>query len=426
MRKLRTLLFALVLTLVSVFVSACSCGGTGEVGGFNVNHIYAESIKLQCITNTDSVRGEIDPVSQDLYITCHIGDRFIIEYEITPSNATTTQVNWSFDNAGVGIVEPYKSEGYTRNKSTKEQVEFEAKARSESKYKTTLTFTIQDLNKSAKAYIEVYDAVEDLSSFATPENVNFDTKTNSLTWSAVNKVVEPDGDVVNAKVSAGYPVGLTGYEIIKLDPVTNEQVGDPIPVGRGVTKYSDIVAGVDYSFKVRALGDGLNVKSGEFTTPFKFYKLETISELANQQDNKLGGTGKISFKAPLRSAKSTFYYFGLESAGSYEPCEFTTAVSLTDKISYTLEHNTYFADRANSDKYNIEVISYPENYNASKGYAEVNGARYYASDASAPYAIQKLAKPNIELSTNVGTIRIDGVDFANSNLSTYISLGVGQ
>ena len=425
MRKLRTLLFALVLTLVSVFVSACSCGGTGEGGGLNINHIYAESIKLSCLTNNGSVVGEIDPVSQDLYITCHVGDRFVIEYEITPSNATTTQVNWSFDNAGVGIVEPYKSEGYTRNKSTKEQVEFEAKARSDSKYKTTLTFTIQDLNKSAKAYIEVYDAVEDLSSFVVPENVNFDTKTNSLTWSAVNKVKEPDGDVVNAKVSAGYPVGLTGYEIIKVDPVTDEQVGEPIAVGKGVTKYSGLEAGVDYAFKVRALADGLNVKTGEFSNTFKFYKLETISELTNQQDNKFGGSGSISFKAPLRSSKSTFYYFGLENASSYTPYEMSTASSLTDKISYTLSHN-YFVDKSNSDKYNIEVVSYPENFNSTKGYADIDGVRYYPSDASTPYAIQKLVKPNIELATNSGTIRIDGVDFANSNLSTYVSLGVDQ
>lgn len=429
MRKLRTLLSALVLTLVSIFVTACSCGGEGGGGGLNVNHIYAESISLKCLTDNGSVVGQVDPVSKDLYITCHVGDRFVIEYEITPSTATTTQVDWSFDSAGVGIVEPYKAEGYTRNKSTKEQVEFQAKARSDSKYKTTLTFTIHDLSKSANAYIEVYDAVEDLSSFVTPENINFDTRTNSLTWSAVTKVKEPDGDVVNAKVSAGYPVGLTGYEIVRLDATTGEQIGEPIMVGRSVTKYEGLEAGVDYSFKVRALADGLNAKSSEFSNPFKFYKLATASDVSNAVDAKNGGTGEISFAAPLRSAKSVLYYFGMDTAGSYEPFQKWTEVSTTERKSYSVNHND-FVDKSNSSTYKIQIVSFPENYIDANGYAlvgeEGNQVRYYPSDATNTFTVEKLVSPDVELATTTGVVTIDGVDFAGSNLSSYISLGVAK
>ncbi len=417
----------MIILLVSAFASACTCMGGGDSGsGFN--HIYAQNISLQCLTSNESVIGTVDPVSKDLYITCHVGDRFVIEYEITPSNATTTQVNWSFDTAGVGIVEPYRNAGYTRNKSTKEQVEFEAKARSGSKYKTTLTFTVHELNKYAKAYIEVYDKVEELNSFIEPENLDFDSTTNTLTWSPVTNVIKTNGSITAAKLSGGYPVGLVGYELITLDPATSEPVGEPILLAKNQTSYEGLQAGTEYAFKVKALGDGLNTLSGDYTDEFKFYKLECANEISNKVDAKFGGTGEISFKAPLLSSESVVYYYGVNSSDTYTPYRQSTAVSTQDRVSYTLDHN-FFVNKADKDVYNIEIVSYPKDYNATIGYAmggEDDSVRYYPSDPSTPYIIQKLVTPNVEIASARGSLTIAGVSFSNVSLSSYISLGVDK
>ncbi|MGN0960587.1 MAG: hypothetical protein ACI4PF_00140 [Christensenellales bacterium] len=394
MKKAKTIIASLIVMLASIFVGACSCDES------NVPQVYVKDIDIRCLTESESVSSELDANSGILNVYCHVDDVFAIEYNLTPSDATVTQVNWVFSDKG--LVSPKNPNEFARAKSTTEIVEFVAKGRSAERFKTTLTFTAnivgsgnEAINKKAYCNIVVYEKVSELPTFVEPTNLDFDNSNNRLTWNAVTQVITSKGIISNANLSNGYPVGLSGYEIVKTDLDSNLTTIDT--VAPNVTEYSNFTTGVNYDVKVRALGDGNYAKTGEYTDGFKFYKLNEASELSNND-------GLISFKTPLKSSNNKIYYLGLENDNYIE-----RATTADTKIAIRYSAFNY----TESNLYKIQVVSEPSGYDEDKGYAELDGVRYYPSTPSTYLVIEKLSSPVVTLQDIRRAVTIDGITFTD-------------
>jgi len=397
MKKAKTLLGTLLIMLVSIFASACSCGGDG-----NVTHVYEQDINIRCMTANENVSSTIDDISGELSIECREGDRFVIEYEITPVDTTTTQVNWEFASEGKGAVEPYRRD-YSRNKSTKEQVEFEAR----NEGTTTLTFKTQTLGKEAKCTITVYKPVAELATLVAPTNLRYVPAENALKWNPVNSVYEP-GSFVPSTSNGTAIAGLTGYEVVSVD----ENGGETLLTTTTSTKYEGIEAGVHYNLKVRAVGRSYSVKNSDYTEVYKFYKLEPAINIANNN-------GEISFTTQDYANKIEFYPFGADF--NYNQVLIKAVASGSNyKITYNQMPNWN-----QGTSYNISTKVFPLGFDDNLGYGmggTDNAERYFPSDVTAPIEVQRLNKTLLGLLDSTGTATVAGHSFSNVHNSTKIDL----
>ena len=96
MKKAKSILASLFIVMASIFISACSCAGGG-----NAPSVYVKDITVTAASTSSNV---IIENSEIPCIECHVGDRFSIEYNLEPLDATVTQVNWEFSD--YGLVEP--------------------------------------------------------------------------------------------------------------------------------------------------------------------------------------------------------------------------------------------------------------------------------------------------------------------------------
>lgn len=403
MKKVKTILASLVVILASVLMSACSCGDSG------VPQVYVTDINLRCLTETENVKSTLS--GGILNIECHVDDTFKIEYALTPADATMTQVSWEFSDKG--LVAPKNKGDYTRSKSTTEIVEFVAQGRSLERYQTTLTFTANitssgrnGTEKMAICNITVYDRVSELPTFSQPSNISFESKNNTIEWSRVTSVIE-GGDRVNNNPTLdgnGYPRGLQGYEVALENIDTGETTTNFISLNKNSFEMPN--TGVAYNVKVRALGDGKFVKSGEYTDDFRFYKLNEVSNLKN--DN-----GYISFTTPAKSTQNRIYFYEGEDKNQYKE------IGTTELSPLEVNAKNDFKGYQNiKDKFTVEVVSYPENYNSEYGYAEIDGVRYYPSTPKTPLTIQKLTAPVVSLSDRRENITVGGVSFESRDESS--------
>lgn len=410
MKKVKTILASLVIMLASAFASACSCGGDNG----DVVKVYPSDITIKCLTETDTVHSEYDENSGILDITCHLDDRFIIEYTLTPENTNATQVNWAF--SVKDLVEPYKKGDYTRAKSTIEKVEFIAKNRSKTNYQTTLTFstfaegdTKDALSKKAICNITVYDKVENLSTFARPTDLDFKTEkldsgeyVNMLTWSKVREVYKK-GSQTSEAASESELAGLRGYELTIIDEdgeefVTNVGANSAQYPSEAMLKdptnpelnYRPLEDGKTYSFKVKAIGDNANTKSGGYSEPLSFYKLTPVTDMTNKN-------GVISFTTTPKTESYKLQY--LDNAYITVGC---TENSKQEKLYYSKNGNGGIdpSGLENARQYQYSVVCYPTSSAESGYYLDAEGVRLYPSNPSKVLKVQKFAAPTLKLQDN--------------------------
>lgn len=408
MRKAKTIIASLIVMLTSIFVSACSCGDSG-----GASQIYVTDIDIRCVENMSSETIEVTP-GEILKIACHVGDTISLEYKLTPIDATVTQVNWEFENHNK-IVQPKIRNEWYRSKSTTEVVEFEAVGRTESNYTTTLIFTANITDNATsdsfkKAFCEfiVYEDASKLSSFTAPKqsNFKFDNKTNTITWNPVAQVITPEGVTTNATIGENnFPLGLTGYEIVKTNLDTGLTITDK--VGVNVNSYDKFEDGVNYDVKIRAVGDGNYAMSSEYSDSFKFYKLKEATELSNNN-------GIVTFVTPEHSSLNDLHYYYDNADPAINQSKIGIAALPKSQVQRYLNSNDLYNY---GKKYCLSVVSYPDGYNSSKGYSEKDGVKYYPSTPKTSLYVQRLTAPTINLQDTRKPITIAGVEFTNMNES---------
>ena len=410
MKKAKTLLGTLIIMLVSALTTACSCSGDGTI-----THVYPQDINIRCVS--DNVISSIDENSGDLYITCRVGDRFVIEYEITPSDATETQVNWEFDASTRGLVTPYRND-YTRTKSTKEQVEFVAEnTRTDTNHKTDLTFYTVTPKREVKAHIVINPAEKDLATLATPTNVRFEN--GAIRWDKVETVYEPGSTTPTVNNIALN--GLLGYRITSVNLETGEETQLCEDINKSTTAYAGIDAGREYAIRVTAIASGLEVKSSAPSSLYRFYKLNPATNITNNN-------GTISATTPDFGTDIEFYTFGTDYKDYGMDGVYSCHTSPRTTISFHADKLTSYSKRSLLE---IQTISYPQNYNASKKYAEVVDSlsetpiHYFASDATEKLVVQKLNKPEITVAESRKTsVVVGGATFENVNATSVLEFKV--
>lgn len=399
MKKVKTIIASLVVIFASIFVSACSCGES------SVPQVYVTDINIRCVTpDSDGVWSTRDEASGIVEVYARVGEIFGIEYTLTPVDATFTQVNWEFSNKN--LVKTRSGES-TRKKSTTEVVEFVAKERSNSKFTTELTFTANitgsgknGTEKSITCKITVLEKKEDQDTLPAPANIHFNSNQNRIEWDKVSSLIKSDGNInYNPTLTASGTVsGLSGYKVSIKDKNGNLVEEKDV---RYTDTYCDMPStGEQYTVSVRALGSE-TVNSGEYSTPYTFYKLSDATELANNN-------GTVTFVAPQNAYKHTIYYYGVKNDRFKWENNLTNQDNSGANRFYTRDFQN---DTTSIDKYDIALVFYPNYYDESLGYAEVNGVKYFPSTPETSLDIQKLSAPSVQLSASTTSLTVGGVAF---------------
>lgn len=442
MKKVKTILGSLFVMLASVLISACSCSGSDAP----VSHVYVKDISIRCLEEQDDnkVTHSINENSGVINLTCHLYDTFRIEYTLSPSETTTTQVNWSY--SVPDLVSEVDGRTYRAN-SAIEVVEFKAIRRSSNNKTTTITFSTfvagegnELLTKTAVCNVTIFDEVAKLPTLVKPEKVSLVEKetnagvVNRIEWTEVNKVIPvgaTEEQAVTGEMEGGHIKGLKGYELLLTDEngnvVSKDSSGNPgktligpnfncYPTDAMIATgdYVPIESGKKYNAVVTAVGDQGNAKTSAPNDELKFYKIESVSEFKNNN-------GKVTFLAPANSQQHDITY-----SSRFEPVTWSTGLSDgTLAVDFDCNSETYKA----FSLYELSVLSHPRYSESEKvseqGYAVYDdGYRYYPSAQSKVHTIQRLAAPKLSLAPTTMDMEIGGKTFEDVDASTNLILTV--
>ena len=421
MKKVKTFVLIIALFLVSLGFQACSCAPGSEEP---IKHVYAEGITVRLVEEKshDTVSSTYDESSKKLIIDCQLYDRFVLEYSVTPDNTTKTQVKWSITDRN--LVKPYGNEGYERNATATEQVEFLAQARNNQNYTTEITFSTTEYEKSFVCVVNIYTPKDELSTFAQPDGLRYDSETNSLVWNKVTKIVK-DGTESNADMNTqGIAIGLTGYEIAELD--AEGTVVETFTVEKDITTFTPetpFTAGQTYSYKVKALSDPNIMNPSEYTSAYNFHKLLPATITNNN--------GMISCTPSYYTQNVNVYPLGVANPEKYITTS-STSKKPGDNLSTVQKPHSEFGVN-NSLTYKFQAVSYPcsvGTYDSKNGYSEIDGTTvtyYYASEPSRTLEVQKLSVPTLNLTAEESkTMTIDSIDFSSVHGSSIIYISGSQ
>lgn len=396
MKKVKTVIISLLIAFASSFVTACSCTTGGSDGP--VDQVLETAIAIECTSsNVDVTKVE---ESGYLKIECLIGDKFTINYTLSPDNATTTRVNWDY----VGSDDILSCDRNTYSQTVSEPVTFVAK----NVGYTTIQFESDATKKTTQAEVIVRDLPQNVNTFASVDGFSYNKDTAELSWKPVSKETLPDGSVVSCSQAGGSVVGLTGYEVHITDLTNDVDLETVITADPKIT----LDRGIEYAVSVIAKGMRGVKNDSPMSSQFKFCQLEKVIELKNYN-------GTISYVAPKFSAKNTIY---LDS-------KLTTSIDRAlDCSNNSLRDEFLLNEFSSLNEYKISVVSYPKNYLDTAGYSEGgNGIKYYPSVSSDTIEVKRIKNPEIAISNVQGDVTIgEGEDAhtfkgINAYLKTLIS-----
>lgn len=440
MKKLKTIVSSVIIVLASIFVSACSCSGSGDAPA-----VYATDIDLKVTSTSQTIKiidGEIPEIQ------CNVDDTFSIEYTLSPVTTTVTTVSWAPEDDNDKSLVKCLSRESSRSKSTKEKVDFVAVTTSQNNNELTLVFKANagtSAVKEAKVHITIGPKITELPTLILPvDGVGFTNNTNTLKWEPVTQLLQANKSITNVP-SGTVAQGLLSYRIVDRNGnlTTKDGVKQYLPDNSGATyvdtkdaittSYDGIKAGVEYDIEIHTNYDSNWVKPSEPTNAFRFYKLETITPAT--LDNQTGlrnEDGVLKFTTPKFAPNYRIYYYGLDNSGAnvYQSSTEETKVSLN--IASTFSGYNY------GDKYKFQVVSYPANYDSEDGYATENNVRYYPStprnevknsqgivtDRGDVLTVQKLESPTITLESIKDAVTVDSVQFEDAYKDTQIKISV--
>ena len=401
MKKVKTLLLSLVIMLASAFISACSCGST------EVTQILETGISLRCVTEEGLITNEVDEYGV-IHIEMYRGQKFEIEYTLTPVNVTTTEVGWVYSKGG--IVNSGSTNSYSKSKQ--EKVTFTASGVGE----TQIEFITAATKKKAVVNVSVYQTIGNLPVFETPSNFVYNASKRELSWKAVTHYT--NGEVAS-KDNSGDIEGLSFYEV-KIQEYNDELA----PVGeakviRTSSNYipgDEIQTGKRYNVTVTAVGNNQKARSSSESTAFKFIQISENANLAN--DN-----GTITFKMPRYSPEAYIYFKGAED----EAAKHRVSATAGSNMSFNYKEIVGETNAKTMTKYNFCVKFYPfgyaENNEGWQGYLENdgNGYRVYESIFSEEIVVHKLATPQVNVKNSTANMSVGKVSDADNSSYSFAS-----
>lgn len=419
MKKAKMFITGIIMVLASAFMSACSCS-EGEF-----SPIAETGISIRCVNPSENIKCEKEENSGYLTIECYKGDRFTIEYTLTPSNVTTTQVDWEFsDNSGV-----LSTSTFSYSKGAVESVSFTAK----NVGSTVITFKTKTTGKISLAKVKVKKEKAKIPTLDAPSLFEYDINSGEASWNNVTKVWQSNtlqdanptvgsGDDKVAKGLTGYSVSICEmeYSVVTdasgrravLGEVADTQKTVTVSTNKITAEEAGFVAGKIYKLKVKALGNDEDVFTSADSKEFMFCQLETVNDLRVNN-------GEISFTSPKYSTSSEITY-GEKTITKTS----STSGLITDmgNYEYTGDSAIKYTSFDSLDEYNVSVVSKPRGFETAKGYSTEDGVRFYPSARSSVSTFKKLGATSITLENKTGSFAIGEVTFKNVNTKTVLKL----
>lgn len=413
MKKAKIFITGIIMVLASAFMSACSCAET------EFTPVYETGISIRC--TTESVTSSRDDESGNLIIECYKGERFTIEYTLTPASVTTTQVDWEFsDNSGI-----LSTSTFSYSKGAVESISFGARSVGE----TTITFKTKTTGKIAKAKVIVSKEKARIPQLDAPSIFDFDIDSGVVGWNNVTKVWLSN-TLQDAEAFVGTGVdkvakGLTGYSVSIWEMEYNDS-GVPnviestkkevaVSTNKITMPEGGFVVGKTYKVKVKAVGDSRNAFTSADSTEFMFHQVEPVNDLG--VDN-----GAISFTAPKFSQRCEVYYSDKASktkVGSSSNLPISKLGGESYRGENSIKCATFFGEL---EQYNVSVVAMPKEFDKDKNYYTENGVRYYQSPRSNSFIFRKLSTPTITLENVIGNATVGGIVFSDVNIKSVLRL----
>lgn len=385
MKKVKVFLTAIIMVVASAIITACSCSET------EFTPVYETGISIKCTTRNANVDSSLDEESGEVTIWCHRGDRFTIEYTLTPADATSTQVDWEFTKDG-----PLSASTFSYSKGVQESVTFTAKGKGE----TDIVFTTHTTGKKAIAHVTVYEEASKLPTLATPANIHLDISTGAVTWNEITTTGLSGYKAVVQEYkidSKGSPYKDTDVEVVEVELETN--------------RYDAIEPGKTYGIKLTAIGDGRNAMTGTESAEFIFHQLSevTIDGVSN---------GIVSFTTPKYGASGVVACEGTTVTKTFE--SMSSSLAGQGNESYATECNDFGED---SSEYELSITAYPKSFAIGTDiHKKIGKIYFYPSNAVSVPKITRLSAPELSLANILGDQTIGGKTFNNVIKETKLNL----
>lgn len=420
MKKAKMFITGIIMVLASAFMSACSCS-SGEF-----SPVAETGISIRCVNPSENIKYEKDENSGYLTIECYKGDRFSLEYTLTPSNVTTTQVDWEFsDNSGV-----LSTSTFSYSKGAVETVSFTAK----NVGSTVITFTTKTTGKIAKANVKVKKEKAKIPTLDAPSLFEYSTDSKEVSWNNVTKVWQSNTlQDANPTVGSGadkVAKGLTGYSVsvwemeysvvteqgdrkTVLGEVENSKKTVSVSTNKITAEEAGFETGKIYKLKVKALGNDEDVFTSADSKEFMFCQLEAVKDLSVSN-------GEISFTSPKYSVETEITYGGESSIT--KTSSNSGLITERGNCEYRGDSAIKYSNLENLDEYAVSIVAKPKGFDKVTGYSTEDGVRFYPSERSGVASFKKLGKPTISLENKTGSFTIGGKKFEGVNLKTVLKL----
>lgn len=419
MKKAKIFITGIIMVLATAFMSACSCS-EGEF-----SPIAETGISIRCVNPSENIKCEKDENSGYLTIECYKGDRFTIEYTLTPSNVTTTQVDWEFsDNSGV-----LSTSTFSYSKGAVESVSFTAK----NVGSTVITFKTKTTGKISLAKVKVKKEKAKIPTLDAPSIFEYNIDSGEASWNNVTKVWQSNtlqdanptvgsGDDKVAKGLTGYSVSICEmeYSVVTdasgrkavLGEVADTQKTVTVSTNKITADEAGFVAGKIYKLKVKALGNDEDVFTSADSKEFMFCQLETVSDLRVNN-------GEISFTSSKYSVSSEITYGEKAITKTSSSSGLITDMG---NYEYTGDSAIKYTSFDDLNEYGVSVVCKPRGVDNDKGYATEDGVRFYPSARSSVVTFKKLGSTTIALENKTGSFTIGEVAFKDVNTKTVLKL----
>lgn len=384
MKKVKVFLTAIIMVVASAVITACSCSET------EFTPVYETGISIRCTTG--GVESSLDEESGEVTIWCHRGDRFTIEYTLTPADATSTQVDWEFSKDG-----PLSASTFSYSKGVVEQVTFTAKGKGE----TDIIFTTHTTGKKAIAHVTVYEEASKLPTLATPSNIHLDISSGAVTWNPITTTG-----------LSGYKAVVQEYQIDSAGTAYRDTSVEAVEVLLDTNKYDAIVPGKTYGIKLTAIGDGRDAMTGTESTEFIFHQLSdvVIDGVSN---------GTVSFTTPKYAASGVVACEGTTVTKTFE--SMSSSLAGQGNEGYSVECGECFGE--DSGEYKLSITAYPKNFIIGTDiHKRFNKVYFYPSNAVNVPKITRLSAPELSLVNILGDQTIGGKTFNNAIKETKLNL----
>ena len=309
-----------------------------------------------CSKEVNPVKIEVDVTTSSVFA----GDKVDITYSISPVDSTKTDVTISTNKSEVVSLSATSLKGVSGKVTVtalKEDIEG-----------ATITFTVSGTKLKATSKIIVLPDPIKLDA-PDPTYTSFINGTNKLKFKVVPH-------------ASSYEVDIDGVVYSVADPEPNSGLANRFIEFPVFTEDVDLLYNQGHVVKVRAIGDGTNYSTSDYSSEYKFIKLSSVDGLSFNNGTLTWNSNELADRYQLEIngvpqqiyATTNTYKFGALNVGSY-----ALRVKASHSVNTPNEQGYYIFEGDYSEVYTIYRMGKPTVTlansvvtNGVTGYSEIN------------------------------------------------------